>query len=229
MYSSSVSGSLRQTDDLAVTGTRCSEFILRVQPQQRCQLNPFYLVTSNLSNKDSQGRSVGFTRHSQCHPLTPSSNEVESTRLDLDNNCDTSDQSFLWRTQQQPIPFGALFNLWTIYFFNFQILFWPRWTSDNWNHRFIISRYGGVPVFHFRLFGSLNEHFCWDVSTQTCKFNLIAVFSRHRWTKALTAMVCIIPLHCETNTYHNGEGCFVVECMNVLLHPWNERLRWSSG
>jgi hypothetical protein len=94
-----VSGSLRETDDLAASGTRRPEFILQVQPQQRCQLNPFYLVTSNLSNKDSQGKSVEVTRHSQRHSLTPSSNQVESTRPDSDT-WDTSDQLFLWRVQQ---------------------------------------------------------------------------------------------------------------------------------
>jgi hypothetical protein len=93
-----VSVSLREADDLAVSGIGRPQFILQVQLQQRCQFNPFYLVTSNLSNNDSQGKSVKVTHHGQRHALPPASNKVESTRPDSDI-CDKSDQPFLWQTQ----------------------------------------------------------------------------------------------------------------------------------
>jgi hypothetical protein len=42
--------------------------------------------------------------------------------------------------------------------------------------------------------------FVWSVLTQTWKFNLIVMFGHHGWTEALTARMCIIPSHGETNT-----------------------------
>jgi hypothetical protein len=50
-------------------------------------------------------------------------------------------------TMLRPVlAWQAFWNLLTVYFCNFPIFFRPRWTVDNWNHRYWISGYGGTPV-----------------------------------------------------------------------------------
>jgi hypothetical protein len=89
---------VNETFDVAVAGTRRPEFIWRVQPQQRCQLNLPGLCVTTVVDKD-----WGLWKLHYVDIATPSllqSNEVWSTRSVSDNICDTSDQLFLWRIQQ---------------------------------------------------------------------------------------------------------------------------------
>jgi hypothetical protein len=89
---------VNETLDIAVTWTRRPEFIWRVQPQQRCQLNLPRLCVTTVADKD-----WGLWKLHYIDIATPSllqNNEVWSTRPDSDNICDTSDQLYLWRIQQ---------------------------------------------------------------------------------------------------------------------------------
>jgi hypothetical protein len=88
---------VNETLDVAVAGTRCPEFIWRIQPQQRCQLNLPGLCVTTVVDKN-----WGLWKLHYVDIATPSllqSNEVWSTRP-VSDLCDTSDQLFLWRIQQ---------------------------------------------------------------------------------------------------------------------------------
>jgi hypothetical protein len=61
-----------ETLDVAVSGTRRPEFIWRVQPQKRCQLNLPRLCVTAAVNKDYQLKSVKVTPRSHRHSVTPS-------------------------------------------------------------------------------------------------------------------------------------------------------------
>jgi hypothetical protein len=63
-----------------------------------------------------------------------------------------------------------------------------------------------------------NECECWSViSTRMSKFNLIVMFSHQYRIKTLTGRVCILLLHCETNTYYNGHGYFTLEMKSLTI------------
>jgi hypothetical protein len=63
---------VNETLDVTVSGTRRSEFIWRVQPQQRCQLNLLRLCVTTIVNNYYQLKSVKVTLYSHRHSPTPS-------------------------------------------------------------------------------------------------------------------------------------------------------------
>ena len=78
-----------------------------------------------------------------------------------------------------------------------------------------------IHIFHFHVFGPLKEHFCMkcfntDVQVQLDSRVWPSRLNRGSYCQDVYNLIML------WDTYRSRQGYFVVECVNVLLHSWNE-------
>jgi hypothetical protein len=77
-----------------------------------------------------------------------------------------------------------------------------------------------IHIFQFHEFGPLKEHFCMKCFNTDVQVQLYScVWSS--WLKRGSYCQDVYNAITRWDKYHNGQGYFVVECMDVFLHSWN--------